>query len=347
MPLREIKGAIHVHTDCSDGSGSVAEVMKAAAAAGLDFVVISDHDTTEARLDGGVRRRSGVLPVVGVEISPGGRGHCLVLGATDVTGYRWMPERFFLRKLIRDGADTYIAHPEGRVKRRFGINLREWRAWDHERFTGIEIWSYMHDWIDKVGYLNLPAFYLDPDRGIDGPDGSVLGLWDRLNVHRRVVGLGALDAHAVKMLFGALTAFRYEFLFRTVLTHVLVREWGGDEAADAAELRASLRAGRAFICYNVLASGEGFEFAGEDGLSMGDRAPLGGGRMLVAATPRPAEITLLRNGRKLESHTGGRMRFRADREGVYRIEARIDGRPWIFSNPIYLGGDDESGAIGR
>src|SRR6187200_1211701 len=64
----QVRGAIHVHTNRSDGSGSVDDVAAAAARAGLQFVVFSDH--------GDARRpamapsyRHGVLCIDAVEIS--------------------------------------------------------------------------------------------------------------------------------------------------------------------------------------------------------------------------------------------------------------------------------------
>ena len=336
MAAREIKGAIHVHSDYSDGSGSVEEIIRAAQAAGLDYVILTDHDNVGAANDGLAGRYGDVLLVVGGEISPSRAGHCLALGDVDIKGYRWMPERYYLHKLRRDSADVYIAHPEGRVKPTFGINLRKWHVWESEQFTGLEIWSYMHDWIENVTPVNIPYYYLAPDKAIDGPDRRVLGLWDRLNLHRRVSGIGALDAHAVKMFFGALVAFPYEKLFGTILTHAWVEEWGKDAADDAVRLQKALREGRAYVGYEALAPAEGFRFWGDGGLGSGDRGEYREGVKLHAAVGREAEITLVANGRHVESRTGREAEFEAGEAGVYRVEARIGGRPWIFSNPICL-----------
>ncbi|HEX2298496.1 MAG TPA: PHP domain-containing protein, partial [Pseudonocardiaceae bacterium] len=38
---------LHAHTTASDGTDTPAELMAAAAAAGLDAVAITDHDTTD------------------------------------------------------------------------------------------------------------------------------------------------------------------------------------------------------------------------------------------------------------------------------------------------------------
>ncbi len=335
--MRDIKGAIHVHSRYSDGSGSVEEIVAAAAKAGLDYCILTDHDTLKAADDGFGGRYGKMLLVVAAEVSPFRRGHCLAVSCRDVKGYRWMPEKFFLRKLRRDGADTYIAHPGGQVKPTFGINLRQWHAWQEEQFTGIEIWSYMHDWVKNVSPLTLPKYYLHPEQAIDGPEGRVLGLWDRLNIHRRVVGIGALDAHAVKMFFGLLVAFEYEFLFRTILTHVLVDEWGNDQEADTAELARSLREGRAYVSYEADAPAEGFDFRAGDDVVMGARVRFRDEMTLRVTLPQTAEIRLIHNGRLTADCIGAGAEFKAAGPGVYRVEVRLRERPWIFSNPIFLG----------
>jgi len=335
MSAREIRGAIHVHSDYSDGTGTVDEIIAAAQAAQLDFVILTDHDNSDAARDGYGGRYGKVLLVVGAEVSPPRGGHCLVLGAEDVHAYRWMPEKHYLHRLRRQNADIYVAHPEGRVKTTFGINLRQWHIWESEHFDGIEIWSYMHDWVERLNPLNIPMYYLSPDSAIEGPNEKVLGLWDRLNLHRRVTGIGALDAHAVKMGLGLFTAFKYEFLFGTILTHALVDDWGSDASADTRRLRAALKQARAYVAYEPLGSAEGFRFAA-DGLEMGDRAAFGGAVRLEAFLPQSGQIAFIHNGRKIAAEEGAKASFPAGEPGVYRLEVRLNGRPWIFSNPICL-----------
>src|SRR5690606_25643630 len=45
MRLFDKTGVIHVHTRYSDGAGTVRRVAQAAVRAGLDFVIVTDHDT--------------------------------------------------------------------------------------------------------------------------------------------------------------------------------------------------------------------------------------------------------------------------------------------------------------
>ena len=66
---------LHTHSRASDGTDSPAELVRAAAAAGLDVVAITDHDTAdgwaEARAEG---ERVGIEVVPGMEISTQHRG---------------------------------------------------------------------------------------------------------------------------------------------------------------------------------------------------------------------------------------------------------------------------------
>jgi hypothetical protein len=73
-----VVGAVHVHTQRSDGSGTPELVAKAAARAGLNFVIVTDHgDGT--RTPDPPAYRFGVLCIDAVEISTS-EGHYVALG---------------------------------------------------------------------------------------------------------------------------------------------------------------------------------------------------------------------------------------------------------------------------
>src|SRR6187551_2985043 len=65
---RAVRGAVHVHTSRSDGTGTVDDVARAAALAGLSFVVITDHGDG-ARAPEAPSYRHGVLCIDSVEVS--------------------------------------------------------------------------------------------------------------------------------------------------------------------------------------------------------------------------------------------------------------------------------------
>ncbi len=185
----------------------------------------------------------------------------------------------------------------------------------------------MHDWVENVTPLTLPRYYLRPDSAIDGPSERVLRLWDLLNMRRRVAGIGALDAHAVKLAWGVFNAFPYEFLFRTILTHAFVEDWGASPEEDAGRLRAAFRLARAFVGYDVHEPSDGFNFFADGGILMGERGSFKGAGDLRVTLPREAEVTLVHNGRCAASVSGRECAFAVEEPGVYRVEARLGGRP--------------------
>src|SRR5262245_57080790 len=73
-----VRGAIHVHTRRSDGTGRVEDVAEAAARAGLQFLVFTDHGDAMREPDA-PRYIHGVLCIDAVEISTQ-NGHVVALG---------------------------------------------------------------------------------------------------------------------------------------------------------------------------------------------------------------------------------------------------------------------------
>jgi len=60
---------LHAHSNASDGTDAPAELMRAAAAAGLDVVAITDHDTTRGWAEAAAALPAGMQLVRGAEIS--------------------------------------------------------------------------------------------------------------------------------------------------------------------------------------------------------------------------------------------------------------------------------------
>jgi len=137
----------------------------------------------------------------------------------------------------------------------------------------------------------------------------------------------------------------YTRSFRQLRTHVLTAEPStGDLEHDSRQVYGALAEGRCFIAAHALGSARGFRFeaAGDAReLAMGAEAPAAGADWtLRARLPRPAAVTLLRDGLPLAHSTGTELSQAADGPGVYRVEARVQAfgeeRTWILSNPIYL-----------
>ncbi|MEV6359689.1 PHP domain-containing protein [Nocardia asteroides] len=65
---------LHTHSTASDGTDSPAELVRRAAAAGLDVVAITDHDTTAGWAEAEAARPPGLMLVRGMEMSCQGMG---------------------------------------------------------------------------------------------------------------------------------------------------------------------------------------------------------------------------------------------------------------------------------
>ena len=77
-PASTVRGAFHIHSSRSDGSGDVEVIAAAAARAGLQFIILTDHgDAT--RTPDAPAYRSGVLTIDGVELNTTA-GHYAAIG---------------------------------------------------------------------------------------------------------------------------------------------------------------------------------------------------------------------------------------------------------------------------
>src|SRR5262245_50531320 len=77
-PASTVRGAFHIHSNRSDGSGSVDAIAAAAAQSGLQFIILTDHGDGTRPPDPPAYR-GGVLTIDGVELNTTG-GHYATMG---------------------------------------------------------------------------------------------------------------------------------------------------------------------------------------------------------------------------------------------------------------------------
>ena len=339
-----VRGAIHVHTARSDGTGTVDEVAAAASRAGIDFIVFTDHGDASTEPEA-PRYRSGVLCIDGVEISSQG-GHVLAIGLPKAPYPLGGEARDVLEDIRRLGGFAIAAHP--------GSNKPElqWTDWS-QPIDGLEWVNADSEWRDESTWTLIRALLAYPIRPtasitslLDRPT-AVLQRWDEALRDRRVVAIAGSDAHARLGLRtigepydngSSLHIPAYERVFRMFSNVLPDTGLTGNAQQDADRVIAAIRDGRLYSRIEALNPAGTLTFVQQENRLTAT----------VAAAP-DARISLLRDGREVAAGTPERpLDYAAPTTGVYRVEVHVDGAPgtppvpWIVSNPVYVGREGQA-----
>jgi hypothetical protein len=356
LPDTVIVGGYHIHTDRSDGTGSVEEVAAAAARAGLVFIVLTDHGDGTREPDPPAYV-NGVLVIDAVEINTSA-GHVVALGLAGAAPYPLAGHpRDVIEDIRRLGGSAVIAHPDSP-----NPGLR-WRG-QNTGADGVEWLNVDSEWRDDPP-LRLIATaarsLLRAPEAIASLFTRPVASLNRLDAaarQRPTFTMAALDAHAnigwrdteEPRQRSVVARPTYEAMFRTVgQAAVLEQPLAGDADRDAEAVISALRRGRSFSIIRALATPATLRFNASRGgvqyATMGDRA-IGGAAPTVFRAEVPqapgAQLSLIVNGRPA-ARGQGRLEFDTLGEfGVYRIEVAFPGTtaPWIVSNPIVFSPPD-------
>jgi hypothetical protein len=321
----DYKGVVHVHSFLGGhSSGTFAELISAAQANQLQFVIMTEHtekdfDTAAMTLQG---VHGGVLFINGNEVSaPNGD-----------------------RLLALPGEVSLAAYPE------------EFKSWDTPGLDGVEVYNVFTNarrinpvvaffdvlWSQRSYPELMFALYLAR------PDES-LRKWDQALARSRLTGVAGNDAHANigvslkdssgKTLLG-IQLDPYQTSFRLVRLHVLI---DANKPLDATSLLDTVRAGHCFIGFDFLGDTSGFDFAGENAGErkiQGDEISLKPETRLRVQSPVPGRMVIFKDGAVLmdESEISSKELAITER-GVYRAEIylpQLGNQLWIISNPIYV-----------
>jgi hypothetical protein len=346
---REARGAWHVHTTRSDGRAPIDEVVRAARDAGLQFVVIADHNVLTT---GDAGYRDGVLVIEATEASTR-FGHVVALGVPRaLTDDEKRSDPFGAIAAL--GGHAIVAHPL-HPKRPFG-------GWGLGAWSGLEVVSNDTAWYRALadrdaGRIAAAALALpwDPVRTVltlgDDP-GDELARFDA-EVRARAGGprpvlLCSADAHGYPSYRAAFGAFSM---------HVPVA-LGGEAGADTKAVVRALTDGSAACVFDGEWPASGVRLRADGGrltLALETVAPHARGLGWLGAAGRQASVTVLKDGavigRSALPRVPGFPREGDRREpvvlgdlcgaprcapGTYRVELRLDGRPWVLTNPIAI-----------
>jgi hypothetical protein len=349
--LADVSCVVHVHSTYSDGTAIVEELVAAAADAGADALLLTDHDTLQARRDGWEGRHGVVVVVVGTEVSPKA-GHYLAFGVDHEIPHAGR-SALEIAAAVRDaGGVGFAAHPfsEGghmlapALARRI-VLPHGWPALDDPNgCDGIELWSLTTDAAEGWRSPGEAVRWLrEPERAIaDGPPAHHLRMWDALSSHRRLPAIGGLDGHqpGLRVRGRVRSPLAHRLTFDLLRTHLLCeRPLTGDAEADRRAVVAALRAGAAWLTCPYIADARGARLWAErdDGavVAMGAEAPAGRA-VLRVRLPRAGDVRVLKDGAPIEHARTAAVDLAIAVRGVYRVEVRIDGRLWLLSNGVHL-----------
>ena len=229
----EYVGAIHMHSIYSDGSGEVEDITTAASEIGLDYIILTDHNTLRALNEGYEKWYKNTLLLVGCEVNDKQNiNHYLAFGIDEAFSTR-LSAKQYVKKVKDAGGIGFIAHPLEKRTHMKEHPSYPWIEWDTEDFTGMEIWNQMSEWMENLTEQNKYQAFLHPLKSIIAPTEETLKVWDDLNIKRKVVAIGGVDAHAHK--YNLQLAIQVVVYWHLVQLRVLLHRAGSDDVHRADE----------------------------------------------------------------------------------------------------------------
>lgn len=362
IPLSSYKGVIHAHTYWShDSRGTLPEILDAAKQAKLQFIFNSDHkrhqlDTFPRGYQG---TYDGIIIESGTEHSSG-----LMISPFRKTVVDWQrPEAEIIRDIARKGGFTMYVHTE------------DDHDWDNRDYQAMEIYNIHTDLLDESGILpfvinntiNGSKYMHWGFRELFDEQVDILANWDRLNETRKIVGLGAVDAHnnqsfraryhddgmvewvgpnADTLVIREPTWFdklmlgepdKYGWAFKWEMdpyfdSYNFVNNHVFADQFSNTSIKNHILRGHVFVSFESLAEATGFQYYAVNDRNavtaiLGDEVKLSKVDELRAVSPYPVKFQVIKNGKRIKESA-------EDYQFSYQINAqpgnyRLVARLWI------------------
>ena len=167
---------VHLHSTHSDGTGTVGQIARAGQRAGVDVVLLTDHDDLTAARSGQEGWYGSCLLLAGLEISPVGRNHMLAFGLDSVLDHSGLSPGEIAEAVRARGGVGFAAHPFSTGSERFARvrSLGESMEWqDLDSLDGLEVWSFVADnGQELAGIRDAIEFVTRPERHVTHPPGA-------------------------------------------------------------------------------------------------------------------------------------------------------------------------------
>ena len=333
------RGAYHVHSNRSDGSGTPEQIAGAAAAAGLHFVILTDHGNGTRRPDP-PRYVDGVLLLDGVEISTDD-GHYVALGMRQTPFPLGGDGASVAADVVRFGGLGIIAHPD---------SPRPALAW-HDP----SVYAHGFEWLNADNawrgantshlLLRLVAYPFNRPGALAGLAAYPATLFARYDAPpvTRDLALAAVDAHArigwrrdADPLEGGRTLARFPSYRAMFGTFGIIVPWVGRAPSGNAQQDADavMHALRERLVYSAV-----FSMADTPYLSVEMEAAAPALRVRTNA-PADAVIRMRRNGVPWREAAAPEARFAraaGDAQTTYRAEVWLAPRRGWPALPVAVG----------
>ena len=375
----DYRGILHSHSKFShDSEVPFEEILRVLKTTGIDFICMSDHPI-EGRADFDLQwrgLREGKLFVPGFEMKEG----IMPFGvAPGIVLSNQTDSATLTKQIAENGGLLFFAHPEEPrawdCPQLVGMEIYNIHV-DFKR-RGAKFGALVPDLL-----LNLKRYPEHILRLIFVRPQEFVQHWDELNRTRHITGVAGNDCHQnvgfrgfytpagtiriedtsprtlkeiklnwltralARFCFGPLTPNRklfhiqldpYERSGRFANTHVLAR------ALSEPAVLESLRAGRAYVGFDLIAPSSGFQWFAADGTNvtvMGESTTCSPTVQLTAHSPLPCRFTIVKDGTPVHQQEGRAVEWKPTGPGKYRVEAELrivnDWVPWVYANPIEL-----------
>lgn len=358
----DYKGVVNVHTDLSLGSSNQHQIIEAAKAAGLDFIVFTDFNLFDTN-PGFEGYQGSTVVLVGnkysyldsrlIFYSPSRQGLGSSLGETQVR----MAD--LLSQSSGSNRESFIvlAHPtlpgygwSGEIPSGLdGVEVLNMKtmlqnAWKESKLS--VIFSFiMYPFNPKLSFVRLIRDPLDE-----------INLWDRNNKLRPFVGVAGSEASARTIpLANYLIRFPgYQRIFEFMTNHIQTRsELTGSFISDRAKIFQAIKNGNLYFSLDSIGDPKGFNCVMMDkGRSqlIGSKLKLSKDLSLDVKLPAVPkyfyEITIFKDGDRWTAFNVPEISVPITEPGTYRVEVRVspffplpDAKKWmtwIFTNPFYV-----------
>lgn len=317
-------GAIHIHTKLSDGTGDINSISKAAKKAGLNWIIITDHNNFD--IEEGFY--NGVCVIKGEEISPCTSNHYIALGIKNLINPSDNTQKF-VDEVRAQGGFGFAAHPDEADNRKNKAHPIKWT--DKSVIPdGIEIWNWFSDWADDYNESNIFKIaysYFFRHKLIQGPHKETLKWWDELNKNSEhiIPAIAGVDAHALKIskYIIPIKIFPYKDCFKTLVNIIPLENKPPEDFEEQKNLiLSSIKNGNNIMINRHVKKDIPLIYI-ED-------------KSIIIKLSTKAQIKIIQNGNPIHSEINNNLKFPIQEKTKYRVEVYLKNQPWIFSNQISI-----------